>query len=102
MYVCMYVCMCLCVCMCACICTHTHTHTHRDDAIDLSGAQKRGQCEFLRTHFLGTDRDVFERSGTDLQHRAFPNLREPMLTHGGLRVESCGLRVEGSALGFRV
>ena len=88
--------------MCACIYIYIHAHTHRDDAIDLSGAQKRGQCEFLRTHFLGTDRDVFERSGTDLQHRAFPNLREPMLTHGGLRVESCGLRVEGSALGFRV
>ena len=66
MYVCVYVCVyvSMCVYVCVYMYTHTHTHTHRDDAIDLSGAQKRGQCEFLRTHFLGTDRDVFERSGT--------------------------------------
>ena len=33
----------------------------RVEAIDLSDAQKRGQCEFLREHFLGKDRDVLER-----------------------------------------
>jgi hypothetical protein len=33
----------------------------RDEVIFLSEEQKRGQCEFLRKHFLGMDGDVLER-----------------------------------------
>ena len=33
----------------------------RDEVIFLSEEQKRGQCEFLREHFLGMDGDVLER-----------------------------------------
>jgi len=37
------------------------TSASRDEVIFLSEEQKRGQCEFLRKHFLGMDGDVLER-----------------------------------------
>ena len=37
------------------------TSATRDEVIFLSEEQKKGQCEFLRKHFLGMDGDVLER-----------------------------------------